>query len=92
MVGGFVKTPANSCCCCFPQRMGLKIAVFLAFLGAQIGIVQTYGMFVLYETPTEEDALLLPEGHPIYTDKLSAAMAGFGPDLCLFIILLFRLV
>merc|ERR1719263_1063345 len=52
-------------------------------------------MFYLYQTPTDEQALeYVAAGvdHKVYVDQLAEAMAGFGPDLCLFIILLFRLV
>ena len=58
-------------------------------------------MFALYAKDGEEvvddsaasDPLSnLLEPQAFYADQLSRAMAGFGPDLCLFVILCFRLM
>ena len=82
LVGGFVRAPEESCCCCLPLRLGLRMAAFLAFFGAQIGIIQTFGMFILYDKSGDNE----------FVDALRDNMAGFAPSLCLFIILIFRLI
>ena len=57
-------------------------------------------MFALYsgeaadgdDSGSSDPLANLLSGQAIYNDAVSRAMAGFGPDLCLFIILLFRLM
>ena len=57
-------------------------------------------MFALYsgeaadgdDSGSSDPLANLLSGSAVYNDAVSRAMAGFGPDLCLFIILLFRLM
>ena len=85
-IGAYVDSPKYSICCCFSMRLGLKLAVFAMGLGTIIGIIQTYGLFVLYSR--HDESADDPSG---YNDQLNQNMVGFGPDICFFIILCFRL-